>query len=897
MNADLREALSAGRSREALDLIGKLGAAERRAVGKELPGLMRALPDQSWHGPSAGPMRDTFLLAGLATIGGAAAAASWLARTELLWWTRRWDVRHPDAAAHQGPTPLDAVADRPDEWVADVVARAAGRLRNRWQHQALWFAIAALVPRAGGTPPTGDTFVLGWTEWAAHPDRLADDPFTDTLLPRVFEVDGAGHEGWAKGVAELTASGRVERSDVLNWCVRRLLRGGRVQDLRWFCLLHDELAPTPEESAARLRDLVRMLPAAPGTVADLALREIRRVDEASPIPLATFAEAVDAAVFRPEKRLVKSALVWTGKTARQHGRQDAATLAVLPLFTSEALDLRERAVKLVAKHAAETSAETREAVLAASADLPADLRALIPGAGGPGEDEEPGLPADSLPPYSPPAPAPPIGSVAELAEEVMLWHGGGWSGFERVMTGIVEQAHRDPEGTHKALADLAKAQPWNFYRAYGETYAELSVTPRGLLDLAVQKLAPGPETTGVRALAAAMRVRFKQLTRPSPGFWEERPGTVPLPIRFLAWRMREAVDGLGRIPFLLATPTEANGLIDPAVLVDRALRYEAEGREIGRADLVQALLRTPRAVDSDTLKRAAGLTSAEGGALAGHLGADGPPDPEITLAQVTLRHGRDPWHRWNRESVRLLAVSRPAALSPALEDARSLFALPQSELPDGLPTHDFWSGYEVVPRLLPAHRELAAAHLLPVVSGLPQVDGAAAARGDVGDAVLALAEADGPAGPATGAVLAYAASDKEAAGRAIAVEALLVLASRGLLPAADLGRAVATLVEMDVVKLNRITGVLGEAVHAGAHAEVWEIARAALPPLLTANTARTTANAPRGLTDLLQLAARCAERVGARADLPGLAELAARGGSSRLVREAVRLERTLSAER
>ncbi|MEV4258785.1 hypothetical protein AB0J52_36970, partial [Spirillospora sp. NPDC049652] len=149
------------------------------------------------------------------------------------------------------------------------------------------------------------------------------------------------------------------------------------------------------------------------------------------------------------------------------------------------------------------------------------------------------------------------------------------------------------------------------------------------------------------------------------------------------------------------------------------------------------------------------------------------------------------------------------------------------------------------------------------------------------------------------AVLAYAASAQEAASRATALEALLVLASRGLLPAADLGRTIAALVDLGGVRLTRIVGVLAEAVHAGAHAQVWETARAALPPLLTAAATRRTADAPRGLADLLQLAARCAETVdvSAGAGWAGLADIAERGGTSALVREARRLQRTLSPGR
>lgn len=61
---------------------------------------------------------------------------------------------------------------------------------------------------------------------------------------------------------------------------------------------------------------------------------------------------------------------------------------------------------------------------------------------------------------------------------------------------------------------------------------------------------------------------------------------------------------------------------------------------------------------------------------------------------------------------------------------------------------------------------------------------------------------------------------------------------------------------------------------------------AALPALLAYE------QAPRGLSDLLSVAAECAERCGAVAaePIPGLAALAKRGGSSQLVGHAARLQ-------
>ncbi|MEU2023854.1 hypothetical protein ABZ565_17130 [Streptomyces sp. NPDC016469] len=61
-------------------------------------------------------------------------------------------------------------------------------------------------------------------------------------------------------------------------------------------------------------------------------------------------------------------------------------------------------------------------------------------------------------------------------------------------------------------------------------------------------------------------------------------------------------------------------------------------------------------------------------------------------------------------------------------------------------------------------------------------------------------------------------------------------------------------------------------------------------PVLPALLARE--RAPRGLSDLLAVAAECAEHSGPpkTGPVPGLAETAARGGTCQLARQAIRLE-------
>ena len=89
--------------------------------------------------------------------------------------------------------------------------------------------------------------------------------------------------------------------------------------------------------------------------------------------------------------------------------------------------------------------------------------------------------------------------------------------------------------------------------------------------------------------------------------------------------------------------------------------------------------------------------------------------------------------------------------------------------------------------------------------------------------------------------------------------------------------------------LTRAVTPLRDALAAGARLSVWRLLAAALPPLLTAPTP------PRGTPDLLALAAEAATATGVRIEVPGLADVVARGGGSRLVAEARRLAATLAA--
>ncbi|SEH03064.1 hypothetical protein SAMN05444920_13273 [Nonomuraea solani] len=98
------------------------------------------------------------------------------------------------------------------------------------------------------------------------------------------------------------------------------------------------------------------------------------------------------------------------------------------------------------------------------------------------------------------------------------------------------------------------------------------------------------------------------------------------------------------------------------------------------------------------------------------------------------------------------------------------------------------------------------------------------------------------------------------------------------------------MVRGEQVKLKRITGVLDEVTAAGAHADVWTALAQAVPLLLPGPDEK----ARPGLGELLKVAVRVAVRAGASDNIRGLAELAARKGSSLLIHEARRLHEALS---
>ncbi|MGC0361656.1 hypothetical protein RKD25_009031 [Streptomyces sp. SAI-124] len=187
--------------------------------------------------------------------------------------------------------------------------------------------------------------------------------------------------------------------------------------------------------------------------------------------------------------------------------------------------------------------------------------------------------------------------------------------------------------------------------------------------------------------------------------------------------------------------------------------------------------------------------------------------------------------------------------------------------------------------LLPQHREIIAARMLSAFTTLADSDH----LGHGVPVLPALAESGGPAGPATHLLVAYGLGARRLEEQLFAVDAMLVLAARGQLDAEGLGRDIAELTGLRRLKTKRVVAALQEVARTGAYARVWAVLSGALPGLLAEEPA------PAGGA-LLTLAADCAERSGARGAIPEIDELAARKGSSQLIKQARRLRTALSRD-
>ncbi|MBB2741517.1 UNVERIFIED_ORG: hypothetical protein FHR35_001337 [Microbispora rosea subsp. rosea] len=828
-------------------LVAQLDAGGRGQIAAELPGYLQQLRRGRREGPRDLTAEAPALrVAGAACLTGAAQVAGWLSHRDLQVWRSLDD---PDRI-------VAALRHRPEPWRADLARRLVQRLRplaqtwQRYSTPSTWRIAATLVAETGITPPENDAFVSRWVDHAPdrwdHVERLRADPLLDHMVPRLFEADGApealayhlrhnGECNLVTGLVALAAEGRLPRPMLLDGCVSRFLTGGAAGNLLPYARLYRDLRPTVEEVPAR--DFARVLPTAPTPVADLAYELLRRVDDAGRLDDDLFAEAVAALAFRPEKKLATAGLRWISDVVRRLPRRAEAGLAAVAIaLAQDALPLRERAARLALTLAPLASEQGRTAVRAAATGLPADLRERLAAKFGdiaPEDDAPPPTPVAIVDDRTLP---PPIVSIEDLAREIThpRWPGAP-DECERLLAALVMLTHRNLPAVRDAL-DAVDARSFRYGISASDMHPYTYLRRAALAIVAPQdsrKLTDGFVRRGYAEDQAA-------------------------PDLIVQLRLREIVAMLenGRtLPVLLATPTEPTGHIDPMTLIERMQSLEQAGAEPLDADFQQALLRLPRATAREAVVRAATLRTPAGRMLACWLERGGLPDPAVT---------------WAEDGGYGVRIEPAQAGLPGLIER--LCTLGRDELDRWAPCSPVWW-----PQVMPSHREVIAAWTQCTWRSTSGKWRAAT--------LSVLVHAHGPAGASTATALARALGEADPVSRDRGVDALLLLAAQGELPAAELGQTAARMAKSGDLKLNRFAAALDQAVAAGAHAKVWETIAATLRLLLAARQDKPHA----GLADLIAVGTKAAFRARARTELPEIAVLAERGGTSRSAREARRL--------
>jgi hypothetical protein len=887
------------------ELLRDIDEPTRRALR---PGLKAAVAQVRAEGRMWSRL-GTYDALGLAALGCTAGAASAAQHLHSYW---RW-----------GPTaglPLvEVLLDRDPPWLPDLLARLTEAERTDFWG-AHWRIAEQLRVALGSPRPHTRWYVRGLVEELVRGFRQATDPVPPpvldqvladdelvALVPLVLEhadlpalvadqvqvVDRAARrtevltrsvdDTWPGVVVALCDRGLLDRGTAIDACLRVLLRNAGDGPTAPHLAMLTTLAATDEEVAAR-RTYGQLAGDGAGPCAKHAQVALRKAWEAGVLAPETVLEVSRLVLARPEKGLVTTQLGWLDKLARKSAAPDAALLVVADAFAHERTDVQERALAAVAKHLAGADATTvAELVVAADALAPA-LRQraaeVLGTTGDPADVGSAGTPSLAVPLVGPPparewpAGAADLGALAEdCAALVERPEDPGL--LESVLAGVARFRNADRTAFDDALAPVRHRVRSRDVDSMSSMVAEFGLLAAPVTLLRMVLLEPPDEGRG---RWRGMRDRSRHQHRYA------LPDPAASPNGVVVQRLREVAARVlaGEVATLVATPTDARGVIDPLALATRIADLEAAGGQPWPADLQQALLRLPREPDPDATARAAALSSPAGSALHARL-RDGRAEVETrpVVARVVPRQ-RWMWPSHPQGEVALVAVDGPRA------DPRDLATL-ATDLHDphgraGRHTrHEVAFGMGLWCAALPADPEVVAAHALLALCDLPIASGLPAGRA----LLVELPAMPGPTGAAVALAVANALAAEAAADRTAGTDAVVDLGTRGAVGTAY-GRALLLLARGGDLKLGRVASTLAEALRAGPAVApfVWALAAEALPAFLGTDV--------RDAYRLMAVASDAAALSGARGQLDGLAAVAARGGSSRLVIEAKRLQRILS---
>ena len=923
MTLDAREverAARAGEESRVRELLKNATEAERRACARELKAFLSEAdgPGGLWWGGIAGT--PAFGMAAVGLAGGAAPAY------------RAWQLvnvedgsgRTPPKAALDGLVGI--LRDRNPPWLADFADRMVREqwARLRWKH---WQVVRDLV-RHGliGKPDRPEyttAMVAGIYAWASGPQGnvltllRADRGLLDDEVWRLFSVPEAGAEldcgytGWEDALVTLAAEGEISRDQLLDACLDTFIRDFPPNHVGWYLTLHDQLAPSRDEKAARAGKYAALLSATSKTGVTLGQRECGALLDAGLLDPRTFLAASTAALLFPQKSAATAQLKLIGALIKAHpDMRDEALATAAAAFQHPREDVQAAALTLIKKHGVPAAGAARAAIESLAAALSpvimpeAASLGLAPatgtGAALPVRDDE-REPAPSLrdrPLDGVEDPGALVRLLARLIEDA-----SDALAVERAVAGAVRLASLPLAERARLAGPLlkrAREQSW------GPDAVWLHCGTEG--QVALLTIAWATAELHVRTYPDWMDEEEPDIwppleSRPDPADWDPadpRHGVLDA-------RLWEACHLIVAGPGgpLLAEPEFADGTISQATLAWRLARWRPGSGGPPRNDVESALLRL--ALDADEAfwqswdaapVVAAGEAPSAQQARAmydeGHVACEFEPvfvpasearrpeqrrQPPRALGRLRAPGpGRgpdgDPGAGWTSRCWRALAVD------PADPERGAL----------GGYIGGFGPGRDL-PLLLPHQPELVAANLiLPLSDGLASGRSHPAAR-EAAECLPAVGVAMGSTfGRMCHLALVTAMASASADTRIAAASAWAQVALDGRLDPGLAAAAITDGVSANVFKLNRIAEGMG-------HAALDPAATAGIAAACLAASASLLPAGPPGLHLLLELAARCVTAIAGPVLPPlpvAIADLAASRDRTKLGEAARRLARLVA---
>jgi Family of unknown function (DUF6493) len=830
---------------------------------------------------------------------------------------RDWHVTDAEYAALAG-----VLADRDPQWLADLVERrltAQVRLGlNTWllarwlvrlgaiKHPAVPDYGAQMVGSLTQDPPvspplrpdeprferaghTGPRPAMAGTGGDLLARVLLGDPgLLDHEIWRLFTDPGVGHQmedrrwvtswdqlvagdQWTDALVALAADGQLDRGRLIDECLAAFLRDFPPNHVGWYASLHDRLAPSPDEAAARWPRYLALLAANSKPGVALGQRACGELLAAGRLAPEAFLAASGAALVFPQKSVVTVQLKLIGKLADGKSAAGAGGPAVRDLalataaqaFAHQREDVQSAALKLIGKHGLPADEALRATVIelaaALSPVLASDAKAL-------------GLiPAPSAAASSP-VPAGTASHAASSAARVVP--ATDPDELVQLLARLMEDA-TDAIAVERALAGavrLATLPLVERARLAGPLLKRARRQAQGDFD--------GPFSGyAIRADLGCLTLTWATGELPPPSWmehdgyhspgddapWQDRRPTILSGI--LSARAGEACRLIAAGPAvpLLAEPEFSDGTISPAELADREARWSAAGLAPLRYDREVAYLRATPGTDEELAF-----------------------EPFVTVQTTGYR--TMPWGGQNRFTegstgmhARLphvpRSVSAPTCWPLLTSLEHSLDDRQRAVSHAGVRLDEMIAAW---PLLCPHQPELLAAHLLSPLS-----DGLGPGRNAAATALRGLGRGDAPGtagrfGPLGHLALVTGLSCHAAEVRIAAAEAWARIALRGRLDPALAAEAISLGVGGSVLKLSRIADGLERAVAEPAAAAA--LARACVSATAALLPARLA-----GLHLLLEVAAQASAVAGVPQLPESVNSLAAAKGGSKLAEAARRL--------